>query len=211
MADSKNITTGATFGRLTVLDDGVRLVGKGGKYYFCVCDCGTKKLVRGDHLKLGRVKSCGCFNRDRQAALHTKHGQNKRGRTTAIYKIWQGMQNRCFNKNDVAYVNYGGRGITVCDRWRLFEKFYADMGDPPAGKSIDRINNNGNYEPGNCRWATRTEQNRNKRGLVLLTIDGKTASVAEWAESSGLTDAGIRSRIKRGWSHKDAVKTPRLQ
>ena len=133
-----------------------------------------------------------------------EHGKAK----TPIYNAWLGMRARCYNKNNAAYANYGGRGIFVCERWLSFENFYADMGDPLEGMSIDRIDNDGPYSPDNCRWADRATQSRNRRNAFAITIDGVTKSAVEWSETSGIKGATIRNRIRKGWGAREAVFNP---
>jgi len=137
--------------------------------------------------------------------VNYKHGM----RHTRVYRIWCGMKNRCTNPNEEAFKDYGARGITVCARWsESFEAFYADMGDCGDNLSIERVNNDKGYEPGNCIWATRVQQARNKRSTRLLTAEGISRTPAEWAEISGLKLRTIMQRLTLGWSEQDAVTHP---
>ena len=154
--------TGRVFGRLTVESQaGIR---SHSAIWNCVCSCGNSVVVDGGSLKSGGTSSCGCFRRDANRAKWTKHGHSPESGNSPTYRSWAGLVARCTNPNHHDWRYYGGRGITVCDRWRDFSNFLSDMGEKPENKnSIDRINNDGNYEPGNCRWATQLEQVRNSR------------------------------------------------
>ncbi|WP_371027831.1 hypothetical protein [Paraburkholderia sp. RCC_158] len=143
-------------------------------------------------------------------ARNLTHGmtRNADGTPNRTYRIWFHMRNRCGNPKHGAFENYGGRGITVCERWQVFENFFADMGEAPDGMSIERERNNEGYGPGNCKWATTTEQNRNKRSNIKLTHAGKTMTLKEWAVELGLIDSTLRKRIANGWSVERAFETP---
>jgi len=150
------IAIGERFGRLTVLrhEPGARC--------YCQCSCGAFVSASRCHLKDRRTSSCGCLQRELSSKRHLKHGHTRNGKTPE-YRSWKSMWWRTRTKSGRTYRDYGSRGITVCDRWRDFENFLSDMGPRPAGKTIDRINNDGNYEPGNCRWATNRQQRENVR------------------------------------------------
>lgn len=172
--------TGRRFGRLTA----TQYLGRG--YWNCVCDCGVTHKARASHLRSGKIQSCGCLQRETKI----RHGKWK----TPEYAIWDQMLRRCLNPHHKEYKNYGGRGIKVCDRWMKFENFWDDMCPrPAAGLSLDRIDNNGDYEPGNCRWATAAEQANNSRNVRVF--NGKT--VAAWAAELGVTPNVIRQRLCR--------------
>ena len=137
----------------------------------CVCDCGTRRTVTGVSLRSGETLSCGCLARQVASILATTHGHSRLGQRNATYRSWESMKRRCTNPTTAGFASYGGRGISICPRWLDFEAFLSDMGERPDGRSLDRINVNGNYEPGNCRWATPTEQARNKRSSVFRDRD----------------------------------------
>jgi hypothetical protein len=141
--------------------------------------------------------------------LREKHGHTKKGLHSREYSTWHSMIQRCTNPRTTGYSHYGGRGISVCTRWReSFNSFLEDMGKRPAGHSLERIDVNGNYEPSNCRWATSVDQGRNKRDNRNLTINGITRTVSDWARESGIKRITIQARLRKGWDAHSAVFTP---
>ena len=136
-----------------------------------------------------------------------RHGATLGKKKSRAYETWQGMRKRCYNKARPDYRHYGGRGIAVCERWSLFENFLIDMGNPPEGMTLDRINNDGNYSPDNCRWATRRQQSRNTRSVRMLEFRGKTQCVRDWERELGFRPASITMRLKRGWPIDKALST----
>ncbi|MGH8520138.1 MAG: hypothetical protein ACREU9_01570 [Gammaproteobacteria bacterium] len=165
-----------------------------------------KTLALSANLRKGNSKSCGCLKREQLAERRTTHGHTAGGSETKAYSAWWRMTRRCLNKNHDRYQYYGGRGIMVCERWRRFANFFADMGDPPKGYSIDRIDNDGNYEPGNCRWATRTEQVRNRRTTVKVAYEGTSTPLAALCERFGVDYDRTWERIKvSGWTVEQAL------
>lgn len=169
----------------------------------CLCDCGVAKAVIWSCLNSGSTRSCGCLHREIIKAVKTTHGMGR----SPEYKVWAGMKLRCGNPRDAGYMNYGGRGVVVCDRWiNSFENFFADMGPRPTPKhSIERIDNNGNYCPENCRWATRIEQARNKRRTIMLSYLGESKPLRVWCDELGIRPTTVARRIKLGWPAERAL------
>lgn len=135
----------------------------------------------------------------------TKHGHSRKAWKSPTYKSWHAMMKRCHQTGATEYRLYGGRGINVCERWQDFRNFLADMGERPTGHSLDRIDPDGHYEPGNCRWATNLEQQNNKRNNTVLTAGGRTMTIQDWHRETGIGSSTIRERLRRGWSTEDAV------
>lgn len=195
---------GRRFGRLIVASFHAYAPNKA-LLWVCHCDCGNTTVASNSNLLSGRIVSCGCYYKETRGKTHRIHGMYQ----SRAYQIWGAMRARCTNPGSPSWKHYGGRGIQVCTRWNTFENFYADMGDPPAGLSIDRIDNNGDYEPSNCRWATTHEQSRNRRDNIYLECNGIRQTFIDWANSLGLSDASLRRRLARGWSLEDALTIPK--
>lgn len=206
--------TGQRFGRLTVRHsaaDSFTSTGRRLVAWTAVCDCGAVKTVRAQALSCGDTKSCGCLDRDVLIARNTKHGMTVRGAPRPPeYSAWCHMIGRCEDQNDKHFADYGGRGVTVCAEWRHdFLAFLRDIGPRPSGRhSVDRIDNDGNYQPGNVKWSTPVEQGRNKRNNRLIEIDGEVATLPYWSERSGVMADTIWRRIERGVSARSAVFDP---
>jgi hypothetical protein len=176
-------------------------------FWICECDCGDPSynpvITETRCLRSGNTTSCGCKKR--------KHGMSK----TRLHQIWLNMIRRCTEEKNKSYYNYGGRGITVCDRWQSsFENFYGDMGEPPESNyTLDRINNNAGYSPENCRWASYKEQGRNTRANRLVIWRGQTKTLSEWADDPLVKELGVSAhiigdRLNKGWSTNSAMTTP---
>lgn len=196
---------GKRFGRLIVIEECGR--DKDGKIqYLCKCDCGNETVVRGYSLKRGDTTSCGCYAREDAIIRNTKYSKEER----ILYDVWRSMKQRCNNKNKKDYPRYGGRGIRVCEEWNDYLSFYqwGIANGYEKGKQLDRINNDGNYEPSNCRWATIIENNNNKRNTKYFTIDKMTHTLTEWCQIYNVRRSTVEDRIKRGWEIEKALTTP---
>lgn len=189
--------TGQKFGLLTVV--GLADTETRKTYWVCRCDCGNMKTVRSDSLLCGAIKSCGCLKKKQDKVNLSKNHRHKMS-GTRIYFEWQGMKARCYNKSDARYADWGGRGITVCDQWKnSFEAFYewAMVSGYQEELSIDRIDNNGNYCPENCRWVTQKEQSRNRRSNINITIGNSTRTLIEWCEIFQVDYANVNAKYHR--------------
>ena len=192
------------YGRLEIIAKGASRNGQ--PYVLCHCDCGTEKEIAFSSLRRGATQSCGCYRKEKGPG-NKRHGLAD----TKIHMIWTSMRQRCFNPNNPAFKNYGGRGITIDPRWNSFEAFFEDMGEPPEGMSLDRIDNNKGYSPDNCKWATRVQQGRNTRMCHPVTFEGVTKTIAEWAEQYGIGRSTLSQRIRNGWDIKRALTQSTLE
>lgn len=193
--------TGLRFGRWAVIQY------LGTEKWLCKCDCGTVREVKGRSLREGKSQSCGCLHGEIISAQSTKHGKSK----TRLYSIYRNMKCRCYTPSASKYEIYGGRGIKVCDEWLGdFMRFYqwAIAHGYSDDLSIDRINSDGNYEPDNCRWATYKVQGNNTNQNHVITYNGKSQTLAEWADELGFSYKVLSERIRRNWGVKRAFETP---
>lgn len=194
--------TGERFGRLVVIE----FVGKkpppgSGAIWLCKCDCGNLVEATNSGLVAKNKTSCGCLYLE----THSTHGMTN----SPEFISWSSMKARCNNENGAAWRNYGGRGISICQRWESFEAFYEDMGPRPSLKhTLDRIDNDGDYEPSNCKWSTPKEQHNNTRQNVQITYKGKTMTVIQWARKLKINPGTLYDRKRRGWSDERTITEP---
>lgn len=198
--------SGMKFGRLTAVESTAMRSGNN-IVWLCLCECGNETFVHSGNLKKGNTQSCGCLKKERI----THHGQTSNGNNggTREYWCWNSMRQRCINPKNPKYPRYGGRGIAVCERWsNSFENFFADMGTCPPGKTLERANGNGNYEPGNCLWAGYEKQNRNTSQNVWAVIGGVRKCMEDWCRHFGINRNTVNARRRRGWTLEKALSTP---
>lgn len=205
---------GKQYGRWTVLNFSGAYSRSGTRkrtFWKCRCSCGQKRDVDGGNLRAGLSVSCGCFKIEQTKLLKRKHFINGRHYNShdKTYSCWCVLKRRCTDKNFIGYSDYGGRGITFCERWKKFENFLADMGDKPKGMTIERIDNDGDYEPLNCKWATIEEQNNNTSQCVFIEKDGLRLTISQWAKKLGMRYLTLYGRIKYyKWSIERAFTVP---
>ncbi len=201
---------GSRIGNWLVIEDaGMRFTGgRWRRFYRCRCDCGKITVVNKESLTRGISKSCGCLAVYSIQQRCTTHGHTVGHTTSRSYRAWQNMKRRCLKTTYKDYPDYGGRGIKVCDRWLKFENFYADMSERPEGLTLDREDNDGDYTPENCKWATPKEQANNRRTNRLITFRGRVQTMAQWADELMLSQATLYNRLSRGWSIEQALTTP---
>jgi hypothetical protein len=185
------------FGRLLIIAFAHSLKGK--RIWHTRCACGGNKAVTTTDLISGNIKSCGCL----RLGSITKHGMYG----TPTYRSWSGMIQRCFNSNNEQWDNYGGRGIEVCKRWLEFKNFLVDMGEKPKNTTIERVDNDGNYELDNCKWDTLKQQANNRRSSHCIQFHGQEKTLQQWSEETGIPSSTIRKRLKRGWGIERALTT----
>ncbi len=195
MAKFKDIT-GQRFGRL------VAIKYLGNRYWLCACDCTNTKSIRGNRLRNGTTKSCGCICKE------TPNSRTHGYTGTRTFNIWQAMKARCTNSNHTHYESYGGRGIEICKRWSKFENFLADMGEADKNMTLERINNDVGYNKTNCKWATRLHQANNRRSNKYIEHNGVRKTYAQWSRHLGGCARLVQSRLSKGWSEERAVTTP---
>lgn len=195
--------TGQKFNRLTVIRRNLTDSSSGTSRWDCVCECGTEKTVRGNNLKSGQVRSCGCLQKENISSALKTHGASR----TPEHNIWKTIKQRTLNENNVDYPAYGGRGIKLCDRWKnSFESFIEDMGKRPSpSHSIDRLNGDGDYEPNNCRWSTPEEQANNKSTNLRFVYEDQNLTLAQIAKLNNVSYESLRRRIHRGQDIGSAV------
>lgn len=202
---------GMVFGKLTVLADAESHRSKSGnlrRRSLCRCACGTERVFDNGCLRDRHTKSCGCWEREHPGRL--RHGHSSGGKVSGTYNSWAAMLVRCTNPNDPNYPDYGGRGITVCERWEVFDNFLSDMGERPFGLTLHRIENDGNYEPGNCKWATNKEQGRSKRSNRIETVGGITDALVSLVEHFKCNYQLVNARLQNGWPVEAAFFAPKF-
>jgi hypothetical protein len=204
------IQPGERFGRWTIISFSGKVTKRKMRLFECVCDCGTQGLISIGDLRSGHSKSCGCLKKDVTTDRNITHGLCLDPINKHLLNVWRNMMDRCYRQTHKHYKNWGGRGISVCEEWHDANQFveWGRCNGYAPNLTIDRINNDGNYEPTNCRWATKKEQGNNRRDCRMIMFNGETKTVTEWSEIVGIDSAAIRHRIKAGWSTEKALTVP---
>lgn len=200
--------TGQVFGRLKVLQfSGINHYDRA--LWLCRCSCGIQVTVVGCNLRRGNTVSCGCYAKDRISGSNFRHGHAVRNMESSTHRSWHSMRDRVLNSSHKSFKAYGGRGIKISPRWDCFENFLRDMGERPSGSTLGRINNSGDYEPGNCVWESSKAQANNRRSNIVLEFRGKTLTLAQWSSQLDIPYARLHKRIQGyGWSVERALTTP---
>jgi len=203
MRGKRRQLAGQRFGKRLVIQETPRGQRQRGTWWLVRCDCGREESVSGASLMQGSQACVKCAHK----GFPVRHGHWQGGKGTRVHAVWSSMKSRCLNPRSQAYGNYGGRGISVCEKWKNFTGFLADMGECAPGMTLERKDNNGNYEPSNCYWASRTQQTRNRRCSIHLTFLGRTLHLKEWSDRTGLPYRLLCSRVGRGWSTEKTLTT----
>jgi len=199
------INQGDRYGRWSVISEFGISSRKNKRKFLCRCDCGNERVVLLHELRRGNSTSCGCLQKEVAKKQMTTHGKTK----TRTYNVWISMRKRCLNPNHKSYNDYGGRGITICNKWLdNFENFLDDMGESPNGKSLDRIDNNKGYYKDNCRWSSWKEQANNRRNSKIINFNGKSMCCSDWEKELNFGSGLIGKRLKNGWGMNKILTTP---
>lgn len=202
---TRNVSIGQVFGRLTIVSDPFRNPGGSKRRVFCQCSCGRITEKNLSDILAGHTTSCGCYARERSSARERTHGMT----SSPEFNTWKGIKQRCYNPNHTHYESYGGRGIAMCDAWRLsFDAFLADMGPRPQGTTLDRIDNDRGYEKDNCRWVSKKTQSRNVRTNTWIEYRGRRMTVVEASEEAVVDYNTLLWRIGQGWDIEKAMNQP---
>lgn len=196
--------TGQRFGRLVVLS---RAQNKGAATAWnCLCECGNHTIVRSDHLRSEHTESCGCYLDE----VRVTHGHTRGGKWSREYQAWLNARTRCYNPKFIQFGDWGGRGIKMCEKWKDdFSAFYRDMGPCPEGRGLNRIDNDGDYRPGNCEWASNKDQNRNRRNSRYLECSGERKILTDWAAELGISPSNLSQKLKKGIRLESLVERSR--